>query len=105
MKLLLKTVLLLALHGGAHASTRHKATKNAVDEETTRLAVEAKGGRGRRVLDYGQDVAKPMPQGHVPRSQVSLLHVSPIGNAYLGSGRLPRPGSPWTSQITGNFHW
>ena len=38
---LLKTVLLLALHG-AHASTRHKATKNAVDEETTqRLAVEA----------------------------------------------------------------
>ena len=25
MKLLLKTVLLLALHGGAHASTRHKA--------------------------------------------------------------------------------
>ena len=30
---LLKTVLLLALHG-AHASTRHKATKNAVDAET-----------------------------------------------------------------------
>ena len=42
MKLLLKTVLLLALHGGAHASLRHKATKNAVDAETTqRLAVEA----------------------------------------------------------------
>ena len=41
MKLLLKTVLLLALHG-AQASTRHKATKNAVDAETTqRLAVEA----------------------------------------------------------------
>ena len=41
MKLLLKTVVLLALHG-AHASTRHKATKNAVDAETTqRLAVEA----------------------------------------------------------------
>ena len=38
---LLKTVLLLASHG-AHASTRHKATKNAVDAETTqRLAVEA----------------------------------------------------------------
>ncbi len=51
----------------------------------------SKGGRGRRVLDYGQDVAKPMPQGHVPRSQVSLLRASPIGNAYLGSGRLPRP--------------
>ena len=34
MKLLLKTVLLLALHD-AYASTRHKATKNAVDEETT----------------------------------------------------------------------
>ena len=68
---LLKTVLLLALHG-AHASTRHKATKNAVDEETTRLAVEAKGGRGRRVLDYGQDVAKPMHQAHVLRSQVNL---------------------------------
>ena len=28
---LLKTVLLLALHG-AHASTRHKATKNAVED-------------------------------------------------------------------------
>ena len=42
MKLLLKIVLLLALHGGAHASLRHKATKNAVDAETTqRLAVEA----------------------------------------------------------------
>ena len=41
MKLLLKTVVLLALHG-AHASTRHKATKNAVDAETTqRLAAEA----------------------------------------------------------------
>ena len=26
MKLLLKTVLLLALHGGAHASLLHKAT-------------------------------------------------------------------------------
>ena len=39
---LLKTVLLLALHGGAHASLRHKATKNAVDEATTqRLAAEA----------------------------------------------------------------
>ena len=38
---LLKTVLLLASHG-AHASTRHKATKNAVEAETTqRLAVEA----------------------------------------------------------------
>ena len=36
----MKLILLLAI--GAHASTRHKATKNAVDEETTqRLAVEA----------------------------------------------------------------
>ena len=36
---LLKTILLVALHG-AHAS--HKVTKNAVDAETTqRLAVEA----------------------------------------------------------------
>ena len=40
MKLLLKTVVLLALHG-AHASTRHKATKNAVDAETTQSLVEA----------------------------------------------------------------
>ena len=40
MKLLLKTVLLLALHG-AQASTRHKATKNAVDAETTQSLVEA----------------------------------------------------------------
>ena len=61
--------------------------------------------RGRRVLVYGQDVAKPMPQGHVPRSQVNLLRVSLIGNPHLGSGRLPRPGSPWTSQITGNFRY
>ena len=38
---LLKTVLLLALHGGAHASLRHKATKNAVDAETTQSLVEA----------------------------------------------------------------
>ncbi|CAH0364144.1 unnamed protein product [Pelagomonas calceolata] len=38
----MKLLLLLALHGGAHASTRHKATKNAVDEATTqRLAAEA----------------------------------------------------------------
>ena len=38
----MKLILLLALHGGAHASTRHKATKNAVDEATTqRLAAEA----------------------------------------------------------------
>jgi hypothetical protein len=38
----MKLLLLLALHGGAHASTRHKVTKNAVDAETTeRLAVEA----------------------------------------------------------------
>ena len=37
----MKLILLLAL-GGAHASTRHKATKNAVDAETTqRLAIEA----------------------------------------------------------------
>ena len=34
-----------------------------------------------------------------------LRRASPIGNANLGSGRLPRPGSPWTSQITGNFHY
>ena len=38
---LLKTVLLLALHGDAHASLRHKATKNAVDAETTQSLVEA----------------------------------------------------------------
>ena len=38
----MKLILLLALHGGAHASLRHKATKNAVDAETTqRLALEA----------------------------------------------------------------
>ena len=37
----MKLILLLAL-GGAHASTRHKTTKNAVDEATTqRLAAEA----------------------------------------------------------------
>ena len=36
----MKLILLLIIHGGAHASLRHKATKNAVDAETTqRLAV------------------------------------------------------------------
>ena len=39
-------------------------------------------------------MAKPMPQAHVLRYQVSLERASPIGNAYLGSGRLPRPGRP-----------
>ena len=36
----MKLILLLALHG-AHASLRHKATKNAVDAETTQSLVEA----------------------------------------------------------------
>ena len=35
----MKLLLLLALHSGAHAS--HKATKNAVDAETTQSLVEA----------------------------------------------------------------
>ena len=34
----MKLILLLALHGGAHASTRHKATKNAVDEAKSEAA-------------------------------------------------------------------
>ena len=37
----MKLILLLALHRGAHASLRHKATKNAVDAETTQSLVEA----------------------------------------------------------------
>ena len=53
----------------------------------------ARSVRVRRVLEYGHEVAKPMPQAHVPRFQVSLLHAGLIGNAYLGSGRLPWPGS------------
>ena len=47
----MKLLLLLALHGGAHASTRHKATKNAVDEATTqRLCIH-----GLEPLGFGED--------------------------------------------------
>ena len=46
---------------------------------------------GRRVLYYGQDLARPMPRAHILWSKVTLVAPSPIGNAYLGSGRLPRP--------------
>ena len=52
----MKLLLLLALHGGAHASTRHKATKNAVDEATTqRLGFGEDGPPGnlRRNLRFG----------------------------------------------------
>ena len=44
----MKLILLLALHG-AHASLRHKATKNAVDAETTQSLFE----RQRRNLRFG----------------------------------------------------
>ena len=50
-------------------------------------------------MDYGQYLAKPMPQAHVLRSQVSLWRASPIGNEYLGSGRLPRPGSEPNAEL------
>ena len=43
----MKLILLLALHSGAHAS--HKATKNAVDAETTQSLFE----RQRRNLRFG----------------------------------------------------
>ena len=59
---------------------------------------------GRRVLYYGQDLARPMPRAHILWSKVTLVAPSPIGNAYLGSGRLPRPGSPRISQTPGNSH-
>ena len=46
----MKLILLLALHG-AHAS--HKATKNAVDAETTQSLIEA-AGEGARSRTCGQ---------------------------------------------------
>ena len=50
----MKLILLLALHGGAHASTRHKATKNAVDEATIEpLGFGEDPGSLRRNLRFG----------------------------------------------------
>ena len=53
-------------------------------------------------LYYGQDLAKHMPQC-MSYGPVTLVRASPIGNAYLGSGRRPRPGSPRISRLW-NFH-
>ena len=62
-----------------------------------KLATRGFGAVGAYASDafwnMGTKLAKPMPQAHVPRFQVSLLHAGLIGNAYLGSGRLPWPGS------------
>ena len=83
---LLKTVLLLALHGGAHASLRHKATKNAVDAETTQsLAVEAATATFIKMPGAVAKVATHA--GSKPRRKRARRCPSPILLAHATPGR------------------
>ena len=78
----MKLILLLAL-GGAHASTRHKTTKNAVDAETTqRLAVEAASA----------SVIK-MPGAVAIEAHAAGTGEPPVGRAAPRSGGCPRSRS------------
>ena len=67
----MKLILLLALHG-AHAS--HKATKNAVDAETTQSLIEAASAGV--VKSRGRRAAPPGPPTRVhPRARAARVHI------------------------------